>query len=185
MGWIRSINLPACSAVDMDREPLPVWDWHTGYQKVMPFLLSAESWDEGMKCYCNSVMSLPAYEACWSNNGICKCHHQKFASAFVRMLGFTSGNRIWWGNQRDCCYCWASLLFLEDDDSFLQTDYNNKNIHKRLCEFLFQNDMRSLRTAASLLLLICYIAVILVAPLCKGQGKAPLSLLQRAQKCLL
>lgn len=159
----------------MGREPPPVGDWHTGYQREMPFLLSAENWDEGMKCHCKSVMSLPAYEACWSNNGICKCHHQTFASAFVRMLGFTSGNHIWWGNQREnpLRYCWTSLPVLEDDVSFLQTDYNKKNIHKRLCEFLFQNDMRSLRTAASLLLLTCYVTVILVAPLCTGQGKAP------------
>ncbi|TNM99378.1 hypothetical protein fugu_012411 [Takifugu bimaculatus] len=35
-----------------------------------------------------------------------------------------------------------------------------------------QNDMRSVRTTASLLLLFCYITVILVAPLCTGQGGA-------------
>ncbi|XP_029690686.1 protein delta homolog 2 isoform X1 [Takifugu rubripes] len=35
-----------------------------------------------------------------------------------------------------------------------------------------KNDMRSVRTAASLLLLFCYITVILVAPLCTGQGGA-------------
>lgn len=112
---------------------------------------------------------------------------RRLTSAFVRILGFTSGNLIWWGNQREnpLRYCWASLPVLEDDVSLLQTDYNEKNIHKCLCEFLFQKDMRSVRTAASLLLLICYITVILLAPLCTGQGKAPLSLLQRAQKCLL